>query len=123
MTLGFENAPVDLKQAIQSFWPMEEWANAANIAYLESSWIWHAVDDTTDDKTPCGTVLRVVDGEKITAELSIGYFQINACNFLSWAPWTLMDPYQNAGTAHMLWDQAGQSWRPWYFSAKQLGLI
>jgi hypothetical protein len=123
MSLDLTGAPPDLRQAVREFWAEAEYENALSIAYLESGWKWYAIDDTTSPSAPCGTFLRKVEGVDVTAELSIGYFQINACNFPDWDPWKLMDPYQNAGTAHMLWDQAGQSWSPWYFSAKQLGLI
>jgi hypothetical protein len=70
---------------------------------------------------PCGTVIGQFDGVNVTAERSISYFQINACNFPTWNPYHLYNARHNAGTAHMLW--ASRGWQPWYFSAKRLGLL
>lgn len=117
-----EDAPPELEDAITEFWPQEEWDNAASIAYLESGWRWDALNDSTKGGAiPCGTPLFERDGVTVTAERSIGYFQINSCNFPGWNPCHLYNVRQNAGTAHMLWDQSG--WKPWYFSAQQLGLL
>jgi hypothetical protein len=121
---AIDNAPAELRDAIMEFWPGTEWDNAASIAKLESAWDAFAIDDSTDAEHECGTVLRVVDGVKVTAELSVGYFQINACNLPpDWEWQRLYNARHNAGTAHKLWDDAGQRWSPWYFSAKQLGLL
>jgi hypothetical protein len=118
------DAPEELRDAIMEFWPGPEWDNAAAIAKLESGWDAFAIDDTTDDTHPCGAFLRVANGVNVTAERSVGYFQINTCNLPPDWEWArLYNARHNAGTAHKLWDDAGQSWRPWYFSAKQLGLI
>jgi hypothetical protein len=103
------------------FWPEDQWNNAAHIAYLESGFNGTAVADTTSSDRPCGTRLDTVGGVQVTAEKSIGYFQINVCNFPLWEYGRLYNARENAGTAHMLWSQRG--WSPWYFSAKQLGLI
>jgi hypothetical protein len=121
----FEEAPKELRDSVAEFWPIEEWDNAVSIAFLESNWDSFVVNDTTNMEHPCGTPLgRSDDGVLITAEISVGYFQINACNLPSGWDWHhLYNTRHNAGTAHMLWEGAGQSWRPWYHSAKKLGLL
>ena len=116
-------APAELVVAIQEFWPEEEWENALAVSKLESRWDAFAIDDTTDPAHPCGAPLRTVGDVQVSAERSVGYFQINACNFPDWEWQRLYNARHNAGTAHMLWDQAGKSWRPWFFSATQLHLI
>jgi len=115
-------APQDLQDAVREFWPESEWDNAVSIAYLESQWRRDARNDTTrGGDFPCGQIIAIRLGVRISSELSLGYFQINACNFPTWDPETLLDPRENAGTAHMLWDTRG--WYPWYYSALFLGLI
>lgn len=121
--MSIQDAPAELQVAIKEFWPESEWDNAANIAELESGFNAFAVDDTTDESHPCGTIIGIEDGISTTAERSVGYFQINSCNFPTWEWQRFYNARHNAGTAHMLWDQAGQSWRPWYFSAIALGLL
>jgi hypothetical protein len=116
-------APDELRVAINEFWPVGEWENAANIAMLESGFDAFAINDTTDAEHPCGATLGSRGGVPITAERSIGYFQINSCNFPGWEWQRLYNARHNAGTAHLLWANAGGSWRPWYFSAVKLGLI
>lgn len=106
--------------SIREFWPESEWDHAASVAFLESGWDAFALADTTDPAHPCGSPLRVVAGVPVSAERSVGYFQINACNFPGWEWQRLYNARHNAGTAHMLWQQRG--WQPWYFSAQQLGL-
>ena len=119
---SISDAPDEIAAPIMEFWPESEWDNAASISYLESNWRWDAeLDSTNGGRIPCGTIIDERDGVKITAEHSIGYFQINACNFPTWNPAHLFNARQNAGTAHSLWSQRG--WSPWYFSAKTLGLI
>jgi len=121
---GIEDAPVELRVAISEFWPQSEWDNAASIAHQESGFNAFAVNDTTSSVIPCGELIgRSADGVRIVAERSVGYFQINSCNFPEWEWQRLYNARHNAGTAHMLWNGAGQSWRPWYFSARRLGLI
>ena len=117
-----KNAPPDLRIGIRAFWPAEEWENAANVAWLESRWNRMAVNNTTTPDLPCGANLPPVNGVAVQAEFSIGYFQINSCNFPEWDAATLFDAYQNCGTAHMLWADAGGIWTPWYFTAQKLGL-
>jgi hypothetical protein len=114
-------APAELIAGIQEFFPDTEWDNAANIAYLESAWNAFAVANTTDRFIPCGTPLRVVDGVQVVAERSVGYFQINSCNYPTWEWQRLYNARHNCGTAHLIW--AAQGWRAWYFSATRLGLI
>jgi hypothetical protein len=112
--------PAELRVSIEEFWPESEWENAAAISGLESAWDAFALNDSTDEQHPCGTTIGSHNGVRITAERSIGYFQINSCNF-DW-PWErFYNARHNAGTAHMLWVQRG--WQPWLFSAKQLGLL
>ena len=121
---AIDDAPQELSVAIREFWPQAEWDNAAAVSRLESLWDAFAVDDTRDADHPCGAVLRTVTGVIVSAEHSVGYFQINVCNLPSGWEWQrLYNARHNAGTAHMLWVNAGQSWSPWYFTAKQLGLL
>lgn len=115
------DAPLELQVAIMEFWPASEWDNAAAIASLESSFDSFAVRDTTDNEHPCGSRLTTTSGVAITAERSVGYFQINSCNFPDWEWQRLYNARHNAGTAHLIWGQQG--WGAWYFSAKQLGLV
>jgi hypothetical protein len=116
-----DDAPDELSAPIKEFWPESEWDNAASIAFLESAWNAFAVRDTTGPSTPCGSDLAPIGGVAITAELSVGLFQINACNFPSWEWQRLYNARHNAGTAHMLW--ADRGWTPWLFSARTLGLL
>jgi 8-oxo-dGTP pyrophosphatase MutT (NUDIX family) len=118
---SIDAAPCELQCAIREFWPETEWDAAASIAYLESAWNAFAVRDTTDASHPCGAQLSPVAGVPITAEMSVGYFQINACDFPSWEWQRLYNARHNAGTAHMLWST--QEWAPWLFSAQRLGLL
>jgi hypothetical protein len=119
--VSLADTPEELRVSIVEFWPEEEWDHAAQIAWLESSFNAFALDDSTDAMHPCGSDLRVVDGIRITAERSVGYFQINACNFPQWEWQRFYNARHNAGTAHMIWTERG--WNPWYFSARQLGLL
>lgn len=121
MSDAFARSPAELQAAIVEFWPEQEWDNAAAIAELESSWDAFALNDTTSASSPCGSTLRRQDGVWIAAERSVGYFQINSCNFPNWEWQRLYNARHNAGTAHMLWSERG--WRPWYFSAKTLDLL
>jgi len=119
--LKLDDAPPELQLAIREFWPEAEWDNAARIAYLESGWNWDAEAITLDADHPCGSVVAIRDGITISAEWSIGYFQINACNLPDgWRSAHLFNARQNAGTAHSYW--VGRGWSPWLFSARQLGL-
>lgn len=115
------DAPLELQVSIQQFWPPVQWDNAAAIAQLESGFNAFALHDSTDDAHPCGAELGVNDSQVITAERSVGYFQINSCNFPDWEWQRLYNANHNAGTAHMLWAERG--WAPWFFSAKTLGLL
>jgi|SRR5579864_7784195 len=117
-----DDAPQELADAIREFWPAEQWDNAAAIAQLESGWSAFAENDTTrGGAVACGSPLYTRDGVTVTAEHSIGWFQLNACNFQTWEWARFFNTRHNVGTAHMLWSEAG--WSPWYFSAKSLGLI
>ena len=117
------DAPYELADAVREFWPPEEWNNAVSIAYLESGWDAFAVNDSVDSEHPCGTVIRIQNGVAVAAERSVGFFQINSCNFPSWEWQRLYNARHNAGTAHLLWVNAGMRWSgPWFFSAQQLGL-
>lgn len=121
--MSIHEAPRELQAAIAEFFPPEEWDNAAGIAKLESGWNAFALNDSTNSTHPCGSMLRIQNGITITAERSVGYFQINSCNFPDWEWQRLYNAVHNAGTAHMLWDNAGQRWGgPWYYSARALGL-
>jgi hypothetical protein len=113
-------APAELQVAVQEFWPEPEWDNAVSVAFLESGWDAFADNDTTDADHGCGEVIGRRGNVTITAEHSVGYFQINACNFPTWEWQRLYNARHNAGTAHMLWE--ARAWQPWLFSARQLGL-
>lgn len=120
---AFDRAPAELQVAIREFWADDQVDNAAAIAELESGFDAFALNDTAS-ANGCGTVLFTnAQGVTVTAERSVGYFQINSCNFPDWEWQRLYNARHNAGTAHLLWDNAGQSWRPWFFSATRLGLI
>jgi len=123
MLKSVDEAPLELAVSIREFWSPSEWDNAASIAFLESAWNTFAVDDTRDGAHPCGAELAVIDGTVTTAELSVGYFQINACNFPTWEWQRFYNARHNAGTAHLLFDRAGGNWSPWFFSALELGLL
>ena len=117
-----EECPIELWVAIQEFWPESEWINAANIAKLESGFDAFALDDTATPNGGCGVPIGEHNGVRIFSERSVGYFQINSCDFPDWEWQRLYNARHNAGTAHLLYDNAGQSWRPWFFSSQQLGL-
>lgn len=116
-----DDAPLELQVSIQEFWPQDQWDNAASIAFLESGFDAFAILDTTDGDHPCGSRLTSTSGVTVTAERSIGYFQINSCNFPNWEWQRLYNARHNAGTAHMLW--MDQGWGAWFFSAQKLGLL
>lgn len=116
-------APAELLVAIQEFFPIEEHETALSVSYLESAWNAFALADTTDADHQCGDFLRFEQGIAVSAERSVGYFQVNACNFPEWEWQRLYNARHNVGTAHLLWSNAGNSWRPWFFTAKRLGLI
>lgn len=117
------DCPDELWYSIQEFFAESEWINAANIARLESGFDAFAIADTTTPTSPCGSSIGQRDGVSIAAERSVGYFQINACNFRGWEWQRLYNARHNAGTAHLLYSNAGNEWTPWFFSARHLGLI
>jgi hypothetical protein len=118
-----DDAPAELALAIKEFWPESEWNNAAAIAQLESGWSAFAVVDTRITTRPCGAIIRIdPSGVRVSAEYSIGWFQINACNLPpDWVSENLYNTRHNCGTAHAMWAERG--WSPWYFSARILGLL
>lgn len=118
-----DDAPIELQAGIMEFWPESEWDNAAGIAKLESNFDAFAVADTATANGGCGVPIGQRDGVSVVSERSVGYFQINACNFPDWEWQRFYNARHNCGTAHQLWDNAGQRWTPWFFSAKKLGLI
>lgn len=118
--MPYADAPAELQVAIAEFWEQTEWDHAADIARLESGWNAFALNDTAS-RYGCGVEIGSVDGVKITAERSVGYFQINSCNFPSWEWQRFYNARHNAGTAHLLWSLQG--WGAWYFSSKRLGLL
>lgn len=118
---GLADTPEELRVSIVEFWPEEEWDHAAQIAKLESNFDAFALDNTVDSTHPCGAYLRTVDGVRVSAERSVGYFQINSCNYPEWEWQRFYNARHNAGTAHMIWSVQG--WGAWFFSAKALGLI
>jgi hypothetical protein len=118
-----DEAPTELADSIREFWPEAEWDNAAAISQLESGWSAFATADTRSAEHGCGSIIRVdPDGVRVAAELSIGWFQINACNLpASWSWAHLYNTRHNCGTAHAMWD--GRGWAPWFYSARALGLL
>jgi hypothetical protein len=118
---SINEAPADLALAVKEFWLPGEWDHAVSVAYLESGWDAFALNDTTTATAPCGAWIGVRDGVRITSERSVGYFQINSCNYPGWEWARLYNTRHNAGTAHDLWSRRG--WAPWYFSARTLGLL
>lgn len=117
------SCPWELQAVIPEFWPDSEYDNAARIAFLESGLNAFALADTTDANHPCGAYLKTVNGVRITAERSVGYFQINSCNEPAFEWRKLYNAHYNAEKAFALWQEAGGKWSPWYFSATRLGLI
>jgi hypothetical protein len=116
-----DEAPAELADAIREFFPPEEWDNAAAVARNESGWNAFALADTTDATHPCGSYLRTQGGVRVTAERSVGWFQINGCNLPpDWNWHHLYNTRHNVGTAHDMWSRRG--WSPWYFSAVALNL-
>lgn len=121
MPFSINDAPDDLAYEIRRYTDWD-WDEAASISKMESGWEWDAEADTTQGGSiPCGTVIDVRNGVPVTAEHSISYFQINACNFPDWKWQHFFNVQQNVGTAHDLWSRRG--WEPWYFSAQELGLV
>lgn len=118
---SLEDAPGEFRVAVEEFFPFQEWDNAAAIAQLESGFNAFAVADTTDAEHPCGSALPPRNGVAISAERSVGYFQINSCNYPDWEWQRLYNARHNVGTAHMIWQSQG--WKAWYFSAQKLGLL
>jgi len=118
---AIEQAPAELQVAIKEFWPEDQWDAASAVARLESNYNAFAVLDSTTADHPCGSAIGTVRGVAVSAERSVGYFQINSCNFPDWEWQRFYNARHNAGTAHMLWEQRG--WSPWFFSATTLGLI
>lgn len=116
-----DDAPYDLANPIREFFPESEWENAAAISKLESNWDAFALLDSTDADHPCGAQLPPRGGVGITAERSVGYFQINSCNFPTWEWQRLYNGRHNVGTAHEIWSRQG--WAAWHFSAETLGLL
>ena len=117
---SYSDAPAELQVAIAEFWPVSEFDNAASISQLESGWDAFALNDTAADYG-CGVLIATRGGVPVYSERSVGYFQINSCNFPDWEWQRLYNARHNAGTAHMLWEAFG--WRPWFFSASRLGLL
>lgn len=118
---NLDDCPAELAIAIREFWPDDQWENAASVSLLESGWNAFSLNDSTGPFTPCGSIVGRRGGVAITAERSVGYFQINSCNYPDWEWQRLYNARHNAGTAHMIWERQG--WGAWYFSAKELGLI
>lgn len=118
---SIDDAPLELQTVIKEFWPEDEWDNAAAISKLESGWDAFAVANTVDLEHPCGSIIGHRDGVAVSAERSVGYFQLNSCNFPDWEWQRFYNARHNAGTAHMLW--ADRGWGPWFFSATRLGLL
>lgn len=118
---SIDEAPEELQVAVREFWLPEEWDHAVSISFLESKWNAFAENDTRTADAACGDFLPGRrGGVRISAEWSIGWFQINACNYPDWNPCHFFNTRHNVGTAHDLWSRRG--WQPWFFSAQSLGL-
>lgn len=117
-----DGVPDELWYSVAEFFPESEWENACNIARLESAFDAFALRDTATQAGGCGIAIGESDGVRITSERSVGYFQINACDFPDWEWQRLYNARHNAGTAHLLWS-GNNDWSPWFFSARKLGLI
>jgi hypothetical protein len=76
-----DDCPIELWVSIQEFWPESEWINAVSVARLESGLDAFSLDDTATPNGGCGVEIGQRGGVRITAERSVGYFQINSCNF------------------------------------------
>lgn len=121
VTSQFGEVPPAVADAIAKTWPEELWSHAADVSHLESGWNPTAVADTTEGGAkPCGTLLEVRNGVKVVAERSVGLFMYNECAHGPLVGWD--DPILNATRAYELYKAAGNSFAPWYFSAKKLGL-
>lgn len=115
-----EDAPRELQDEVTEFFPEEQWDACASVSWLESNWDPFAVNDTTSPTQPCGTYLGTYDGMRSYAERSVGWFQINSCNYPQWEWQRFYNTRHNVGTAHMIW--RFQGWGAWLRSAKALGL-
>lgn len=118
---SIDQAPAELQASIREFFPQEQWDNAASVSYLESGWDVWAEANTVTDAQPCGSTLRTMNGTRVTAEHSVSWFQINACNYPDWPWYFWFNTRLNVGEAHALWARRG--WQPWFFSAQTLGLL
>jgi hypothetical protein len=114
------DAPCELQCGIREFFPEIEWDNAAAIVQLESNFDAFAINDTATQYGGCGVLIGERNGVQIESERSVGYFQINSCNYPDWDWHGLFNARHNSGTAHMIW--AVQGWSAWYFSCHQLGI-
>lgn len=114
--------PPLLNAAIQQYWPIDVWTDAARVAHEESGWRHDATNDTRwRAGGQCG-VRYFLDPPGIWAqtEWSIGYFQINICaHGGSVEYWSNAD--NNARKAADLYLQSG--WHPWTYTANKLQLI
>ncbi len=104
VTSKFGPVPEPLASLIAEFFPRSEWTNAANVAYLESTWNSGA-------------------GKDDAIESSYGYFQINIDAWGgSAAHWK--NARNNVAKAYAIWSD-GQYWgttAKWFHSANTLGL-
>lgn len=121
-TIFLQSAPWELQAVIPEFWPEDEYHNAARVAYMESGFEPFALADTVTTEFPCGATIGYRDGVRITAERSVGYFQINTCNIPGSEWQRYYNARYNAQAAFALWQAAGGKWTPWYFSALRLSL-
>lgn len=113
--------PDELVALVQRYWPWSEWSNALAISLKESGWDNEAFANTVDDAHPCGAIVGTFRGQPVSAERSVGYFQLNLCNYPSEVETDLRTPEGNVAEAHALW--AARGWQPWYFTALELGLL
>ncbi len=104
--------PPELRAGIQHYWPEGEWENAAAISNLESGWRLAARAYVTDP----------LPGN--SPEDSRGPFQVNIYVH-TWAEANrlLRDWDYSSWAGHEVWQRAGGSWRPWFYSARTLRLL
>lgn len=113
--------PDDLVALVQENWPWSEWSNALAVALNESDWNPDAEYSSVDADHPCGSIVGQRNGEIVSAERSVSYFQVNLCNYPEDRWGELQAPAGNVAEAAALW--RARAWEPWYFTAGYLGLL
>lgn len=115
----FGRVPEEVAQAIAAAWPPELWIKAAELSYLESSWVPTARNNTLN-QGPCGTQYYLPGYGPAMTEDSIGLYQVNRCAHGGTVE-ELSDPAYNARKGFEIYQRQG--WRAWYYSSQKLGLL